>query len=100
MKHQEKHILEIVYGLTDEIINFTSRLVAEPSTLGNESSVLRVMEDQLTSLGFSPVQVPIDVPKLKQHPGYAPVRHIPYDRLMEELKKRGITVSSEWIAAD
>ncbi|MDP6456780.1 MAG: hypothetical protein QF551_00290 [Candidatus Marinimicrobia bacterium] len=42
MKHQEKHVLETVHGLTDEILDFTSRLVAEPSTLGNEGSALRV----------------------------------------------------------
>ncbi len=73
MKHQEKHVLETVHGLTDEILDFTSRLVAEPSTLGNEGSALRVVEDQLASLGFTPLQVPIDASDLEQHPGYVPV---------------------------
>lgn len=73
MKAPEKHILETVHQLSDEIIDFTSRLVEEPSTLGNEASALRVMEHQLTSLGFSPVRVPVDASELQKHPGYAPV---------------------------
>lgn len=70
---KEDRIIAAVNALQDDIWDFTSRLVAEPSTLGNEQSALVVMEDELIRLGLSPVRVPIDSERLKSHPGYAPV---------------------------
>ncbi len=67
------HIIETVDRLRDEILDFTCRLVAEDSTVGNEASALRVMEAELGKLGFAPVRVPIDPNKLSHHPGFAPV---------------------------
>jgi len=69
----EKRILKEVDGLSDELLDFASRLVAEPSTLGNEASVLKVMEDELTKLSLNPVRVPINRDSLANHPGFAPV---------------------------
>lgn len=73
MDRREQHILSVVDTLADDIVDFTSRLVSQPSTLGNEQSALVVMEDELLSMGLSPVRVPIDTERLKAHPGYAPV---------------------------
>lgn len=71
---REKHILSTVETLSDDIIDFAGRLVAEPSTLGNEMSVLAVMHREFDRLGFSSVKaVPIDPAGLKDHPGFAPV---------------------------
>jgi acetylornithine deacetylase len=73
MKIAENKILSTVDALAEDIIDFTGRLVSEPSTLENEASALQVMEAELIQLGLAPVQVPIDPEKLAAHPGYAPV---------------------------
>ena len=72
-KKIENQIIDRIDTLVDDILDFTCRLVAEPSTLENEASVLRVMEAELMKLSFEPVRIPIDPVKLSQHPGYAPV---------------------------
>jgi len=69
----EQKIIDTVDTLTDDIIGFACRLVAEPSTLGKEKSVLAVMEAQLESLGLAPRRIPIDPDVLSAHPGFAPV---------------------------
>ena len=73
MDKREKRITEAVDQLTDEILDFTCRLVAEPSTLGNEASAAEVMAEELRKLALQPVRIPIDPQKLAQHPGFAPV---------------------------
>ncbi len=73
MTPQEKAVLKAVDHYSDDILDFTFRLVQEPSTLGNEASVTAVMENELISLGYKPVRVPIDPEKLSDHPGFAPV---------------------------
>ncbi|BCR03550.1 acetylornithine deacetylase [Desulfuromonas versatilis] len=73
MTTAEQRILATVDALADEIIDFSARLVSEPSTLGNEASALRVMEDELVRLGLPPERVPIDPAVLAEHPGFAPV---------------------------
>lgn len=73
MRNAEKALLAAVDRLSDDIIDFASRLVAQPSTLGNEAGVLEVMEEQLASLGWPPRRVAIDPAALKNHPGFAPV---------------------------
>ena len=71
---QEKQIISTVESLSDDILDFTVRLVREPSTLGNEMSVLEVMRNEFDRLGFSSVTtVPIDPDTLKDHPGFATV---------------------------
>jgi acetylornithine deacetylase len=69
----EKQIIESIDNLADDIIDFACRLVAEPSTLENEATVLRVMEIELARLSFDPVRVPVDPIKLSRHAGFAPV---------------------------
>lgn len=73
MNNKEQKLLATVDTLADDILDFTCRLVAEPSTLGNEAGVVRVMTDELQKLGFSTSLVPLDSEALINHPGYAPV---------------------------
>lgn len=69
----EQKIIETVSRLSDDMLDFTCRLVAEPSTLGNEASVVDLAASELERLGYQPVKVPIDPEKLAAHPGFAPV---------------------------
>ncbi len=73
MDTREQAIILAVEALSDDIIELTRRLVAEPSTLLNEASVLTVMENAFVGLGHDPVRVPIDPARLASHPGFAPV---------------------------
>jgi len=70
---KEKLIITATDKLEADIVDFAGRLVAEPSTLGNEISALRVMEAELKKLGFETRKVPIDPAALAAHPGFAPV---------------------------
>jgi acetylornithine deacetylase len=69
----EKKLIQAVESLSDDIIDFTCRLVKEPSTLGNESAAVNLMKKELIKLSFLPVLVPIDPSLLADHPGYAEV---------------------------
>ena len=73
MNKAEKQLIESIGHLADDILDFTCRLVAEPSTLQNEASVLEVMEAELKKLSLDPVRLPIDPVQLSRHPGFAPV---------------------------
>ena len=73
LNNKENLLIETVNGLADEIVDFARRLVAEPSTLGNEMSVLSVMEAELEQLGLSVEQVAIDPQEFSGHPGFAEV---------------------------
>ena len=73
MNKIEKQIIDRIDHFADDIIDFTCRLVSEPSTLENEVSALAVMEAELKKLSFDPVRLLIDPVKLAQHPGFAPV---------------------------
>jgi acetylornithine deacetylase len=73
MDSLENRILESVESLESDIVDFAARLVAQPSTLGNEASVLEVMEAEMKSMGLEPKRVPIDPQALADHPGFAPV---------------------------
>lgn len=70
---KEKRIIHQVDVLADDIMDFTSRLVAQPSVLGGESGAVEVMERMLAWMGLDPVLVPIDPEALAGHPGFAPV---------------------------
>lgn len=70
---KERAVVEAVEALSDDIVDLTRKLVAEPSTLENEASVVNVMEDALLGLGFDPIRIPIDPNRLSRHPGFAPV---------------------------
>jgi len=43
----EKKIIGSIDNFTDDILDFTRRLVAEPSILGDEASAMEVMEAEL-----------------------------------------------------
>jgi len=63
----EKQILNSIDNLSDDILDFTRRLVAEPSTLGNEAPAMEVMEAELKKLSFNPARILIDPVKLSEH---------------------------------
>ena len=69
MNKTEKQVIESIDQLADDILDFTCRLVAEPSILQNEASVLEVMEAELKKLSLDPVRLPIDPVQLSRHPG-------------------------------
>ena len=73
MNDMEKPIIDRIDHLADDILDFTCRLVAEPSVLGHEASAMQVMEAELKKLSFDPFRIQIDPEKLSQHPGFAPV---------------------------
>lgn len=73
MEKREEKLVTVVDALAEDMVSFTRRLVAQPSTLGNEAAVLEVMERELDRLGFNPYRVPIDPSVLNNHPGFAPV---------------------------
>lgn len=73
MDSKEKKMVAAVDALFADIVDFTMRLVAQDSTLGNEAAVLQVMEDELVRLGHRPIRVAIEPETLAGHPGFAPV---------------------------
>jgi acetylornithine deacetylase len=73
MDKSEQKLMSTVESLAPEILDFTSRMVACASTLGNEGPVLKTMEKELGRLKFDPVRIEISPQKLADHPGFAPV---------------------------
>lgn len=73
MDKREGKLAAAVEALSEEMVSFASRLVAQPSTLGEEASALKVMAEELAKLSLNPVQVFIDPQALADHPGWAPV---------------------------
>jgi len=69
---QEK-ILKEVDKLADDIMDFTGRLVKEPSVLLHEAGAVELYKNELIKLGFKPERVDIDPEKLKKHKGFAEV---------------------------
>jgi acetylornithine deacetylase len=73
LESREDKLMQTVEALADDIIDFSTRLVAEPSTLGNEISVLRVTEKEFSRLGYASQKIVIDPQELSKKPGFAPV---------------------------
>ena len=73
MNQAEKKLMEAIDSLKNDLLDFAGNLVAQPSTLGSEASVLRVVEEEMTRLGYDPVRVAIDPGILEDDPGFAPV---------------------------
>jgi acetylornithine deacetylase len=73
MDKKEERLITEVDALSEDMVAFAMRLVAQPSTLGNEATALEEMEKELNDLGFKPARVPIDPSVLNHHPGFAPV---------------------------
>ncbi len=80
MNTQERKLLATVDSLADDICDFTFRLVAQPSTLGNEAGAVTVMTEELQRLGFTTSSVPQNSDALINHSGYAEVPWSPVDR--------------------
>ena len=72
MDNREEKIIAAVEELAPEIIDFTSRLSAEKSTLGSELGALGLMESEMEKLSLPVRRIPIDYDTLAGHPGYAP----------------------------
>ena len=73
MNKKEQKVLEIVNGLEEDILDFTSSLVSEPSTLGNEGGAINVLDHKLQELGFQTTRLDLETKELRTHPGFAPV---------------------------
>ncbi|MGB5424669.1 MAG: hypothetical protein WBN03_21055, partial [Desulfobacterales bacterium] len=73
MDIREEKLVNAVEALSAEIVAFTSRLIAQGSTLGSEAPVLKVMENELNRLGYAPARIAIDPGSLSSQPGFAPV---------------------------
>ncbi len=69
----QQRIIEATEKLEADIVDFAGRLVAEPSTLGEEGSALTGNGNRTKKLGFETKKVAIDPQKLGDHPGFAPV---------------------------
>jgi acetylornithine deacetylase len=65
-------ILDACDALRAETLDWLSRLVRCPSTLGNEASALNETERLYRHIGLSPFRVPIEPAKLAAHPGFSP----------------------------
>jgi len=52
LDHRQQRIIEATEKLEADIVDFACRLVAEPSTLGDEASALAVMETETTATGY------------------------------------------------
>lgn len=70
---QQKHIIASVDDLSDDILELTTTLVEQPSTIGRQAGAVDVMECKLKQLGYPPTRVPVDPDSLSNHPGFAPV---------------------------
>jgi len=84
---KEQKLLIAVDKLVPEMIEFAMKLVAQPSTLGNEAPALAIMEKELDRLGYSPERIPIDPATLANHPGFAPVPWV-YENRYNVVGKR------------
>lgn len=73
MDAKKQKIIDTVDRLSDDILDFTQKLVREPSTLGNEAGAVEIMESELVQLNLEPVRVSMDSKILWNHPGFAPV---------------------------
>ncbi len=65
-------ILDACEALREQSVAQLARLVACPSTLGNEHAALDEMARNYEALGLKPVRVPTDPERLKDHPGFSP----------------------------
>ena len=71
-------ILDAVAAREADTERMIARLVAHPSTLGNEASCLAKMEEIYRGIGLAPYRVPTDPAALASHPGFSPPL-IPYE---------------------
>ena len=65
-------IREAVSALRAPAVELLSRLVAEPSLLGDEAGAQRLVVQQFRQLGLRIDEFEIDEDKIRDHPGYSP----------------------------
>lgn len=65
-------IRDAVSALRQPAIDLLSRLVAEPSLLGDEASAQALMAQQFAQLGLRVDEFEIDEDRIRDHPGYSP----------------------------
>lgn len=68
---QEQRIVNAAGVLAEPMLDFACRLIAQPSTLGNETGALEVAEQEFSQLSLTPQRVAIDSPETLHHPGHA-----------------------------
>ena len=73
MDKRETALMAAVESLAPRVVDFTCRLVAQPSTLGHEAGALEVMERELADLGWPVARIPIQPQSMAGHPGFAPL---------------------------
>jgi acetylornithine deacetylase len=73
MNKQEATLIQSVDNLSDDILNFTCRLVSIDSILGKEGPAVDLVAEEWKKLSLAPKTIPIDFEKLKSHPGFAVV---------------------------
>ncbi len=78
MDRREQAVITSVESLSEDIFDFTARLVAEPSTVGHEAGVIEVMEKELERLGLPVRRIPVDQDALRVHPGFGPMPLAPH----------------------
>jgi acetylornithine deacetylase len=74
LTHVEKAVLEHVERGFDQTVAFLCRLVQQPSTLGNELGVQRLVFRRLTELGLNPAMWDLDLDLLRDHPLFGPLQ--------------------------
>lgn len=91
MDNREQKILDTIDSLSEDIIDFTCKLVEQQSTLGNEAGAINVMDEKLQNLGFTTERVPVSGDLVKKHPGFAPVpwSHDGKNNVVTQLKPGG-----------
>jgi acetylornithine deacetylase len=69
----EKAVLEQANRRFDDTVVFLRQLVQQPSTLGNELGVQKVIFRRLEELGLEPTMWDLDVDLLRDHPSFGPL---------------------------
>ena len=68
----DREIAEAIASETAWMTEFLSRLVEQPTTLGNEEVGQAVVREALREMGLEPVDVPMDADAIRAHPGHSP----------------------------
>lgn len=74
LTHAEKAVLDQVDRRFDDSVAFLRQLVRQPSTLGNELGVQKVIYQRLQELGLEPAIWDLDLDLLRDHPSFGPLQ--------------------------
>jgi acetylornithine deacetylase len=72
MASEDRDIADAIAAESDWMTGFLSRLVDQPTTLGNERGGQEVVREALREIGLEPVAVPMDAEALRAHPVHSP----------------------------